>query len=541
MNRLLRRRGEREPPRLLAAAERGPCDLEREDPGFVAAGGGRRSDEAQRVTAGDGQRGAGPDGGGGEHESLGGRRARQPARHERAIDPRVDHESQLCQASRRPRVGDLRQFFGREVERLGASGPADRHVELDRRRFQIGVSRRLAAGQLGWQADSARLGQRNGRRVFRLLVAVHRLVGLRPHVPHAARDLVAVEDRVPTHGYRVVDAAAEGIEVAAEHQDAVVPHASVEAVGRGGEDRLLRVCTNPRESVLRRHEPVGEHLEGVVALATEEEVRRLSIEAAREHVVAGTAEDPVLARAALQDVVTSAADDDVVTRGREQAERIAKRRCRLPAEVETYAVDDRGGELRGDHVLRRIAARNLEPVSARVEAGERQAHRSASGGDGARHDRLLEIAGPLFEQFDRDRAGRVERLDAEAVALSGRWQREAVVDAAPLDDRLADDRGHSQDRHGGLAARSLQRVENRVVERDVDLRADHSLGELERQFVDGGDPVALDVDEVFFAGVELGEIEVQSSGGVDGRLRGRERSHRLAGRISDSHRDPVEG
>ena len=181
-------------------------------------------------------------------------------------------------------------------------------------------------------------------------------------VPLQRSEFVAVQEAVPADRHVVGYDATEPVEVAAEEQHAIIARAAVEAIGQR-RDEGVRGALDERQAV-------GQQLEGVVAVAAEEQVLGLPVVAAGEHIVAGLAEDPVLAGAALQHVVAGAAEDHI-------------------AAFEVNAIGERL-DLR-----RRIVDLEREVIDRRHVARRVHFHHVVAGCDAAEIERTVAFAGQV--------------------------------------------------------------------------------------------------------------------------------------------------
>ena len=108
-----------------------------------------------------------------------------------------------------------------------------------------------------------------------------------------SEQLLALLPMLPDH---LQAAAAEAIEVTAQEQYLIVVITAVEAIGQGWDIRLFAVDGAQRPLRIREdRQGVGQDLEDVVTGASPQQIGCLSVESSRQHVVAGTAEDPILA------------------------------------------------------------------------------------------------------------------------------------------------------------------------------------------------------------------------------------------------------
>ena len=156
------------------------------------------------------------------------------------------------------------------------------------------------------------------------------LVGL---IPDQGSELVTVQDAVVTHRHLVRHRPAQAVVVATQEQHAVVAGITVQAVDEGRDVGLA--------GILGHRQFVRDQLEGVVTLVAEQQVRCLPVQAARDHVVAGPAEDPVLAHATLEHVIAGAAEDHVLAHAGARAGQVDGRRRGAGIQHETEAVNGR--------------------------------------------------------------------------------------------------------------------------------------------------------------------------------------------------------
>ena len=301
------------------------------------------------------------------------------------------------------------------------------------------------------------------RRVDDVLGHRELLVG---DVPGQRRELVPVQEPVPPDRHVVGHRPAQAIEIAAEEQHPVLARSAVHVVGERRDERRVRA--------LDEGQAVRLELEGVVARLAEQEVFRLPVEAARDHVVARTTEDPVLARSALQRVVALAADDDVLPPRVGLAREAHHLGSAAVCEVEGQVVD------RGHAVRRRDP--NQE-VGARGQAGQRQRRAPVAGK--VQHG-LAELGSAARAPNGRDRDAQVVpghgSGDAQEIATRG----EGMVFQPHRDFPLGGRRPADEHLSVGVQQLELQRRgRGRLDERDA-IVVPTGRGQLEAEHVDVG-------------------------------------------------------
>ena len=126
-------------------------------------------------------------------------------------------------------------------------------------------------------------------------------------VPNETRELVAVQDGVELERDKIRHRPAELIEIATKEPYFVVAKSTVEPVAQG-RDESLRAAGKGRQMI-------RDDLESIVAVLTEQKIFRLTIQPARQHVIARAAKDPLLARATGKHIVAVAAENHIAPDG----------------------------------------------------------------------------------------------------------------------------------------------------------------------------------------------------------------------------------
>ena len=169
----------------------------------------------------------------------------------------------------------------------------------ERERDEVGAARHLQPER---RVGGEPAGERCGPGRADDFLADHEL--LVRGIPLQGGELVAMQEDVVADRHEIGYPAAKPIDIATLEQHAIVARAAIEAVG----ERLQTLG-----AVLEQRRPIGNDLEGVVAVLAEQQILGLTVAATGEHVVAGAAEDPVFAGPALQHVVARAAENHVAT------------------------------------------------------------------------------------------------------------------------------------------------------------------------------------------------------------------------------------
>ena len=424
----------------------------------------------------------------------------------------------LARADRRRAVDERLQVGCQIGERAVVVG--DRLGE--RQRDELATTGHLQA-EGGVGAEPAR--QRPGLGGADDLLVDHEvLVG---GIPLQGTELVAVQEDVVAKRHEIGNTTAETVDVATLEQHAVVAATAVEAVGQ----RLQAFL-----AVVEQRRAIRNDLEGVVALAAEQEVFGLAIEAAGQHVVAGTAEDPVFARATLQHIVAIAAQDHVAALDQGLVGEIPRRRVRRRAQIDREAVG-------GRDLLRRI---DPQQVVARRESGKGQ-HAVLLAGE-------VERAGAQIGHLGRvRRIGRADLRD-QRVARRGAGGRHAhiVVAGREILQRNLQPEHPGRRRIGELDAGGVQQFElDRIALAGLDQadaivrRADRGQRELEH--VDVGRPVEREahdlrqaLDQRQHVGRGHGVVRAAGVGGVLRQLQYARTADRSARRGVEGDAESVE-
>jgi len=300
-----------------------------------------------------------------------------------------------------------------------------------------------------------------------------------------------VQEAVPADGEAVGHGLPGRVGVAAEDEHLVGARAAVEPVAERGDEG--HVVDDAAARGPRCRQAIGEHLVDVIALAAPEQVGCVAVIAAGKHVVARSAEDPILAGAALQHVVALAAENHVAAdrhRGvGERGDRAAGEVGEAGAEHEFVGAigpADKRADPDAEVVARRGRARHLERVGDALDkAGHAHAGWRVEAGRGGGREQTASGRA----EFERDRAGRVEGRSGKrlAVATVG-CERERVKHTAgggPRGDRDARDRGERG---------QSRRIDGREGGDEVDRRGLRAAagGEGEVEVVDRGHAVARD-------------------------------------------------
>ena len=255
-------------------------------------------------------------------------------------------------AARRAGAGEI------DDQRVRAAGRIDQHVAAglaeavamrercrDRQELETRVGANHVVARLRVELrllDVARLIERELLLINLQAVRGRRAERLRADVPNQAAEFVAMQRRVVLDRREVRDVEAAPIRVAPQKQHSVVARPAGKQVAGRGQNRRRRGIEDCVRLVELQRQRVGNDLERVVASASEQQIGRVAISAAGDHVVARLAEDPILARAAAQDVIAVAAENHVAA-----VERRAGRKTdlfhqiRRRSEVELQAVNRR--------------------------------------------------------------------------------------------------------------------------------------------------------------------------------------------------------
>ena len=137
---------------------------------------------------------------------------------------------------------------------------------------------------------------------------------LTSEIPDTAGHFVAVQERVPADRHVVRHRQTVPVQITAQVEDLIMAVAAIEPIAERRDIGFLTGCSHSSLSRLRRRQPVGQDLVDVVPAAAPQQVARLAIEAAGQHVIPWPADDPILTCPALQDVVPWAAQQNVFAR-----------------------------------------------------------------------------------------------------------------------------------------------------------------------------------------------------------------------------------
>src|SRR4051812_10016426 len=104
-----------------------------------------------------------------------------------------------------------------------------------------------------------------------------------------------MQETIPTQGNKVAHRLALAVDIAAKEKHLIVTGPAVKRVGQRGDKRSIG-SGNKRQAIWN-------DLEHVIPFIAEKQVARLTVQASREHIVAGTAENPVFSAAAGKHVI----------------------------------------------------------------------------------------------------------------------------------------------------------------------------------------------------------------------------------------------